>query len=111
MKLAASVFALIVLAAPLAASNPESRTFTGTISDSMCVRDHAAMKIDPEDKCVRECIQHSKDVKYVLLHDDHAFTLSDQETPAKFAGKKVTVKGVLYTKTNVIKVESIEAAK
>jgi hypothetical protein len=111
MRLAAPVFALIVLAAPLAASNPETQTFTGTISDSMCVRDHAAMNVDPVEDCVRECIRHSKDVKYVLLHGEHAYTLSDQETPARFAGQKVTVKGVLYTKTNVIKVESIEAAK
>lgn len=111
MKLAASVFALTILAAPMGGFADETRTFTGIISDSMCGRDHASMKVDPLDECVRECIRHSKDVKYVLLHDDHAFVLSDQETPAKFAGQKVTVKGVLYTKTNVIKVESIDAAK
>jgi hypothetical protein len=111
MRLAASVLSAMVLVAPLAAATSESRAFTGTISDSMCVRDHAAMNVDPVEECVRECIRHSKDVKYVLLHGEHAYTLSDQETPAKFAGQKVTVKGVLYTKTNVIKVESIEAAK
>jgi hypothetical protein len=111
MRLATSIFTAFVLVAPAVAANTESRTFVGTISDSMCGRDHAAMKIDPVEQCVRECIQHSKDVRYVLLRGDHAYILSDQETPAKFAGQKVTVKGVLYTKTNVIKVESIEAAK
>jgi hypothetical protein len=37
--------------------------------------------------------------------------LSDQAAPERFAGQKVTVKGVLYEKTGIIKVESIEQAK
>jgi hypothetical protein len=103
------VFALLV-AAPLAASQ-ESRTFTGVIGDSMCVRDHAAMKVAPEDKCVRDCVKHSADVKYILLTKDKHYVLSDQAAPEKFAGQKVVVKGVLYEKTGIIKVETIEAAK
>ncbi len=97
-------------AAPLAASN-ESRTFTGVIGDSMCVRNHEPMKIAPEDKCVRDCVKHSKDVKYILLTSDTQYVLSDQASPEKFAGQKVTVKGVLYEKTGIIKVEAIEKAK
>jgi hypothetical protein len=104
------VVSALLLASPLAAAN-ESRTFTGVIGDSMCVRDHAAMKIDPEDKCVRDCVKHSPDVKYVLLTRDKQYILSDQAAPEKFAGRKVTVKGVLFEKTGIIKVEKIEAAR
>jgi len=109
MKRAAFILSAVLFAAPIAAS--ESRTFTGVIGDSMCVRDHAAMKIAPEDKCVRDCVKHSSDVKYILLTTDKHYVLSDQAAPEKFAGQKVRVKGVLYEKTGIIKVESIEAAK
>ena len=39
------------------------------------------------------------------------YTLSDQQTPERFAGQRVTVRGVLYPKTNIIKVETITAQK
>lgn len=42
---------------------------------------------------------------------DWAYTLSDREKPAKFAGQKVRVKGVLQAKTNLIEVESIEPVR
>jgi hypothetical protein len=110
VKTSAFVFSAFLIASPLAAGTA-SRTFTGVIGDSMCVRDHAAMKIAPEDKCVRECVKHSSDVKYILLTEDKHYILSDQAAPAQFAGKTVKVKGVLYEKTGIIKVESIEAAR
>ena len=110
MRTTALILSALVLAAPLAAA-PESQTFTGVIGDSMCVRDHVPMKITPHDKCVRDCVKHSKDVKYVLLTKDKHYVLSDQAAPEKFAGRKVTVRGVLYQKTGIIKVESIEAAQ
>lgn len=105
------VSSLLAGPAALAGETATSQTYTGYISDSMCVRDHAAMKIEPQDKCVRDCVAHSKDVKYVLLHDRHAMVLSDQEAPAKFAGQKVTITGVYYAKTNVLRVDAIEAAR
>jgi hypothetical protein len=110
VKPTAVVLSALLLASPLAAAN-EPRTFTGVIGDSMCVRDHATMKIAPEDKCVRDCVKHSSDVKYMLLTKDKHYILSDQAAPERFAGQKVTVKGVLYEKTGIIKVESIEQAK
>jgi hypothetical protein len=110
VKLTAFVFSALILSAPLAAA-PESRTFTGVIGDSMCVRDHAAMKTTPEDKCVRDCVKHSAETKYILLTRDAHYVLSDQAAPEKFAGQKVTIKGVLYEKTGIIKVESIVTVK
>jgi hypothetical protein len=48
---------------------------------------------------------------YVLSVGKEAYTLSDQKTPEKFAGKKVTVTGTLDAKTKTIQVDSIAAAK
>ncbi len=111
MRPASFLLATLLLITPLAAA-PASKTYIGTITDSMCVRDHSAMGVAPADKCVRDCVQHSKDTKLVLVVDKtHVYTLSDQETPLKFAAQKVRVTGVLYEKTNVLKVESIEAMK
>lgn len=110
MRPTSFVLAALLLAAPVAAV--PSKTYVGTITDSMCIRDHAAMGNVAPDKCVVECVKHSKDNKLVLVVDSaHVYTLSDQETPLKFAAKKVKVTGVLYPKTNVLKVEAIEAAK
>jgi uncharacterized protein DUF5818 len=46
------------------------------------------------------------------LYDGKEFyTLSDQRTPEKFAGKKVRVTGTLNAKTKTIQVDSITAEK
>lgn len=110
MRPSSFVLAAVLLAAPVAAA--PSKTYVGTITDSMCIRDHAAMGNIAADKCVVQCVKHSKDNKVVLAIDGKtAYILSDQETPLKFAAQKVKVTGVLYPKTNVLKVESIEAVK
>ncbi len=49
--------------------------------------------------------------QFVLFDGKSAYTLSDQKTPEKFAGKKVTVMGTLNAKTMIIQVDSIAAAK
>ena len=87
-----------------------AETFVGTITDSMCGQDHAAMKISPTDKCVRDCTKMGN-TKYVLHDGKKMYKLSDQETPGKFAAKKVKVTGKLFPKTGVIAVEKIEASK
>jgi hypothetical protein len=48
---------------------------------------------------------------YVLVAGKNVYTLSDQQTPEKFAGQKVAVTGTLDAKTKTIKVTSIAAAK
>ena len=105
---------LILLAAVLlsaASPAPETQTFTGIVTDTMCMREHESMQIAPLAKCVRDCVGDGKTYKYALMTKDAVYTLSDQETPARFAGEKVVVTGVLYTKTNIIKVETISRAK
>ena len=102
--------ALLLLASGSAGAE-RSRIFTGVITDSMCVLNHGMMKITPESKCVTDCVHSSKSVQYALHDGRNTYVLSDQQTPEKFAAQRVRVKGVLYEKTKIIKVESIEAAR
>jgi hypothetical protein len=81
------------------------QTFTGVITDSMCGKDHAAMKVTPDSKCVLDCVKHGS--KYALFDGRTAYVLSDQKTPEQFAGEKVKITGTLYEKTNILKVDSI----
>ena len=89
----------------------DKQVFTGVITDTMCGKNHAHMGISPEAKCVRDCVKMGSKYKYALHDGKNIYVLSDQQTPEKFAAQKVRVKGVLYEKTKIIKVESIEAAK
>src|SRR6516162_5591377 len=81
------------------------QTFTGVITDSMCGKDHAAMKVTPDSKCVQECVKHGS--KYALFDGKTAYVLSDQKTPEQFAGQKVKIMGTLYERTKILKVDSI----
>jgi len=100
----------LVFAALAAAQGKQS--FTGVITDSMCATaNHAQMRMGPTDpECTIACVR-AHDATYILYTGKEAFDLSDQNTPEKFAGKKVTVTGTLDAKTKTIKVESITAAK
>jgi hypothetical protein len=105
-----AILTLIAVAALAAA--PVERTFTGIITDSMCDDgDHSHMRMGPTDaECTVACVSvHG--ASYVLYDGKDVFTLSDQRTPEKFAGKKVTVIGTLDAKTKTIQVDSITAAK
>jgi len=69
------------------------------------------MRMGPTDaECTIACID-AHGALFVLYDGTNAYTLSDQKTPEKLAGKKVTVTGTLNTNTRTIQVESITAAK
>ena len=104
------LLALLVVI-PALAREMRSRVFTGVITDSMCVLNHGMMKIKPESKCVVACVKANKAAKYALHDGKKLYVLSDQQSPEKFAAQRVRVKGILYEKTGIIKVESIETAK
>jgi hypothetical protein len=103
------IFVLFIAATVLSGS--ASQTFTGTITDSMCVANHAMMHVSPDAKCVRECAKGGTTVKYALFDGKNVYRLSDQQTPAGFAGQQVRVTGILFTKTGIIQVEKIERLK
>jgi hypothetical protein len=104
------VFSLLVLATLTAA--PGKQKFTGIITDSMCADgDHSQMRMGPTDaECTLACVD-SHGAQLVLYNGKQSYTLSDQKTPLKFAGKKVTVSGTLDAKTMTIQVDSITPAK
>ncbi len=88
------------------------QTFTGTITDSMCaMADHSRMRMGSNDaECTIACVD-AHGATYVLYDGKDAYTLSDQKTPEKFAGSKVTVTGTLDAKTKTIQVASMAAVK
>ena len=104
------IFSLLIIAALAAAQG--KRTFTGAITDSMCATaDHSRMRMGSTDaECTIACIS-AHGAMYVLYDGKEAYTLSDQRTPEKFAGKRVTVTGTLDARTRTIQVDSITAAK
>lgn len=105
MTMKRQIAVILISAAPMLAA-----TFTGVVTDSLCENgDHASMKM-PDAKCVLACVK-GMNGKYVLFDGKTAYALSDQKTPEKFAGQKVTVTGTLDAKTKTIRVEAMAAAK
>lgn len=103
------IFSFLIIATLAAAQGKQK--FTGTITDSMCAAaDHSRMRMGSTDaECTIACID-AHGAMYVLYDGKEAYTLSDQKTPEKFAGKKVTVTGTLDARTKTIQVDSIAAA-
>jgi hypothetical protein len=101
--------ATLMIGAGLMLGAAAKQTFTGVITDTMCGADHKHMGVSPDSKCVRDCVKGGS--KYALLVGTDVYTLSDQQTPDKYAGEKVKVTGELNTKTKIIAVEKIEPAK
>jgi hypothetical protein len=108
MKMIPILVAVLVLAGS-AARAESSKTFVGVITDTMCTTNHKPMKVSPDERCVRECVRDARTHRYALTDGKSTYILSDQETPAKFAGKKVKIVGLLYVKTNILRVDRIDA--
>lgn len=112
-RLLGGAFALAALAAfatMLLAQNKV--TVTGIVTDSMCpTGDHSHMQMGPTDgECTIACVMEHG-AEFVVYDGKNVYTLSDQKTPERFAGKRITVAGALDAKTKKIQVESITAAK
>jgi hypothetical protein len=106
-----SLLSILLAAAALSAA-PRKQTFIGTITDSMCSNaGHSAMRMGPTDaECTIACID-AHGAAYVLYDGKNVYTLSDQQLPVQFAGRRVKIVGTLDAKTKTIGVESIAAAK
>ena len=91
---------------------PDTRTFTGTVTDSECGdANHSRMRMgDTDAECVAACID-AHAAAYVLFDGQATYALSDQKGPARFAGRKVRVTGTLDSRTKRITVVSIEPAQ
>lgn len=106
------LLALVLVALVTLVAAPETQTFTGVITDSMCpTGDHSGMRMGPTDaECTVACVMEHG-AEFVLYDGKSVYTLSDQQTPEKLAGQKVKVIGTLDAKTKTIHVASIAPAK
>ncbi len=105
----ALIRALLAVAALSVA--PGQRTFVGIITDDMCGKDHSQMRMGPTDaECTMACVSEH-DAQYVLYDGKDIYKLSDQRSPAPFAGKRVRITGTLDATTKAIRVNSIRAAQ
>ena len=100
---------LLTISVAVALSAAGAQTITGVITDTMCGAKHGMVKGQPDDQCVRHCVQGSRD--YALYDGTNVWKLSDQKTPARFAAKRVKVTGTVNAKNQTIKVDSIESAE
>ena len=87
----------------------EPQTVTGIITDTMCGAKHGMVKGQPDDECVRHCVQGSRE--YALYDGAHLWKLSDQKKPAQFVAKRVRVTGAVNEKAQTIKVATIQPAE
>jgi hypothetical protein len=101
----------VLLAAASLSAVQGPQTFVGVITDSECgSAGHAQMRMGPTDaECVVACVM-AHGAQYVLLDGKDVRLLSDQQSPARFAGQKVRVTGTFDASTRTIRVESIAAA-
>src|SRR6266404_1929963 len=103
----------VILGAALTASSAfaaKGKSFTGTVSDSMCGAKHQMPGDDAG--CTRACV--SKGSKYALVVGDKVYTLETNdkaalETLDKQAGAKATVTGTVNG--DVLEVSSVSAPK
>jgi hypothetical protein len=100
---------IIAAACTLFAAEPAKR-FTGVITDTMCgAKPHSEMMKDKSDaECIRICARGAN--SYALFDGTTVMKLSDQKTPAQYAGQRVTVTGVYDEKARLLKVVSMEPA-
>ncbi|MBK9168106.1 MAG: hypothetical protein IPM24_11655 [Bryobacterales bacterium] len=99
---------ILLAAAAMLAANSEPKTFTGVITDSMCGANHTSMNMGADPECVKGCVR-GHGAKYALFDGKNVYKLSDQKQPEGFAGRKVRITGVLYEKTQILRVDRIEA--
>ena len=105
------LFLVPFLLVALSATAQDTQTFTGVVTDSECTSaNHATMAMGPTDAdCAAACV-YAHGASYVLYDGKTAYVLSDQKSPAPFAGKRVVVTGTFDAQAKRIVVQSIKAA-
>jgi hypothetical protein len=102
-----AIVAACTLFAPYVAGAEVPQTFTGVVTDTMCgAKPHSNMMKDKtESECVRQCAHGP--YGFALRDGTTVMKLSDQKTPAKYAGQEVRITGVYDERSKTLKVESI----
>ena len=101
---------LLTGAALLQSASPQS--VSGVITESECTdANHSLMRMgDTDAECAKACVD-SHGATWLLFDGKQAWALSDQKTPAEFAGKRVVVTGSVDPKAKKIAVQSIAPSK
>jgi len=91
---------------------PAAQSWTGVISDSMCVRHHesgAEGQETTDATCTRDCVKGGS--KYVLVVGDKVYQIANQQHAAlaAHAGERVVVTGT--ANGDVIDVTGVEKAR
>ena len=98
--------------APLIAAE---NTWSGTITDSMCTKDHSMMTKetgkDAAKKCTLACIKAG--MNYVFVSDGKVYEIANQKMPdlKTYAGDSVKLTGDLQSDGKTIQIARLEAAK
>lgn len=93
---------------PVSPNTPDktAQTFTGTLSDSFCLRKHYMLAGATPAECTRYCIAH--DGHYVLMSGEKIYELQNQPGAVlmKYAGQPVRVTGNLLNGT-IIEIKTV----
>ena len=104
------VFALVLLLAGAAglAVAQEEQTWAAHVTDDMCAKEHMMDGMtDPE--CAVACVEMGAALALYVEADDAVYAVDDQAKVTEFAGRDVTVTGVLSEDKTTVTVNSIEA--
>ena len=103
-----AVVALALLLSVSLFSFAADKSYTGTVSDTMCGGKHTMMPGKPDADCVRACVKAG--AKYALVVGDKVYTLEGKDAEVdKLAGRRATITGSEIG--NTIKVASVTAAR
>ncbi len=110
----AAATAVVVLGLSYAVMNAVShrpggavRTFTGVITDTRCAGHHATGPESAAAECARRCVRDGPGVSFALDDGKALYVLADQASGDRFAGRRVTVVGLVDRATKMLKAQSI----
>src|SRR5262245_57816328 len=105
-------YVLWVVLAAATLSAADKKTYTGTVTDTMCGNgSHGVMRMGPTDAdCARACVSvHA--AKFVFYDGTDAYRIADQKGLEKIAGQKVKVVGTQDAKSKTMTIEEVAPAK
>jgi hypothetical protein len=104
--------AFIAILVMVSSAAPATQTWTGVISDTMCVRHHESGAEGQETNdadCTRDCAKGGS--KYVLIVGEKVYAIANQQHAAlaAHAGERVVVTGT--ERGDAIEVSGVEKAR
>jgi len=109
MRRLIAVTVLSMLLGPTLVMAAATKTWTGYVTDTHCGKKGAAA--DHTVGCVEKCMKAGSKAQIMNDADGTIYDLDSFDKVKPLMGSKVTVKGTLDGKTNVIKVESAAKAE